>query len=84
MLVVAGALGLVWQVVDILTSMSCCAAAVEHRLQRRMVAMTFSGFTTSASPIVASATLGGSFRGLDELCPLASRLGRIVAITDDL
>lgn len=48
------------------------------------MAMTFSGFTTSASPIVASATLGGSFRGLDELCTFASRLGRIVAITDDL
>lgn len=44
--------------------------------------MAFSGFTTSIYPINPS--LVGSFGGFEELCSLASRLWRVVAIADDL
>lgn len=73
-----------WQVVHILTPMSCCAATVQHALQRRVVAVTFSGFATSAAPIIPSASLVGSFGRFDKMCTLASRLHRVVAIADDL
>lgn len=76
-LVVAGGLGLVWHVVHILTP-------VQHGLQRKVVTVTFSGFATSAASIIPSTSLVGSFGGFEELCPLASRLCRVVAITDDL
>lgn len=83
-LVMAGRLGLVWQVVHILTPMSCCAATVQHGLQRRVVAVAFSGFATSAAPVISSTSLVGSFGRFEELCALASRLCRVVAIADDL
>lgn len=57
-LVVAGGLGLVRQVVDILSSVARCAAAVQHSLQRGVVAVTFSGF---AAPVIPSASLVVSF-----------------------
>lgn len=83
-LVVARGLGLVWQVVHILTPVACCAASVRHALQRRVVAVTFSGFSDSTSPVVPSASLVGSFGRFDKLCALASRLSRVVTIADDL
>lgn len=83
-LVVARGLGLVWQVVHILTPVSCCAATVQHALHRRVVAVTFSGFAASAAPVIPSASLVGSFGRFDELCALASRLSGVVAIADDL
>lgn len=46
--------------------------------------MTFSGFATSTAPVIPSASLVGSFGGFEELRTLASRLCRVVAITDDL
>lgn len=46
--------------------------------------MTFSGFATSAAPVIPSASLVGSFGGFEELCTLASGLCRVVAIADDL
>lgn len=46
--------------------------------------MAFSGFATSAGPIIPSASLVGSFGGFDELCTLASKLCRVVVIADDL
>lgn len=83
-LVVARGLGLVWQVVHILTPMSCYAATVQHGLQRRVVAVTLSGFATSAAPVIPSASLIGSFGGFEELCTPASRFCRVVAIADGL
>lgn len=76
-LVVTGGLGLVWHVVHILTSM-------QHGLQGKVVTVTFSRFATSTASIVPSSSLVGSFGGFEELCALASRLCRVVAITDDL
>lgn len=73
-----------WQVVHILSPMSCCAATVQHGLQRQVVAVTFSGFATSTAPVIPSASLVGSFGGFEELCAFASRLCRVVAIADDL
>lgn len=73
----AGRLGLVWHVVHILTS-------VQHGLQRRVVTVTLSRFATSAASVIPSASLVGSFGGFEELRPLASRLCRVIAITDDL
>lgn len=73
-----------WQVVHILTPVSCCAATVQHGLQRWVVAVTFSGFATSTAPVIASASLVGSFGRFEELCTLAPRLRRVVAIADDL
>lgn len=58
-LVVGGRLGLVWQVVHILPAVSGRSAGVQHGLQRRVVAVTFSGFA-SAAPGVPSASLVGS------------------------
>lgn len=46
--------------------------------------MTFSGFATSAAPVIPSASLIGSFGRFDELCALASRLCWVVAVADDL
>lgn len=46
--------------------------------------MTFSGFATSAGPIIPAASLISSFGGFEELCSLASRLCRVVGIADDL
>lgn len=46
--------------------------------------MTFSGFATSAAPVIPSTSLVGSLGGFEELCTLASRLCRVIAIADDL
>lgn len=46
--------------------------------------MAFSGFATSAAPVISSTSLVGSFGRFEELCALASRLCRVVAIADDL
>lgn len=46
--------------------------------------MAFSGFATSAGPIISAASLIGSFGGFEELCTLASGLCRVVGIADDL
>lgn len=76
-LVVTGWLGLVWHVVHILTPM-------QHSLHGKVVTMTFSRFATSTASIIPSTSLVGSFRGFEELCAFASRLCRVVTITDDL
>lgn len=46
--------------------------------------MTFSGFATSAAPVIPSASLVGSLGRFEELRTLASRLCGVEAITDDL
>lgn len=83
-LVVAGGLGLVGQVVHILTAVGHCVATVQHGLQRGVVAMTLGGLPTSTTPIISSAALVGSFGRFEKLRTLASRLCGVVAIADDL
>lgn len=72
------------KVVHILTPVSCCTAAVQHGLQRRVVAVTLGRFASAAATVVSAASLVIPFGGLQELCALASGLCGVVAVADDL
>lgn len=57
---------------------------MQRGLQRRVVAVAFSRLASSAGAIIPSASLVGSFGGLEELRALASKLCRVVVVADDL
>lgn len=80
-LVVGWGLSLVWQVVHILTPVTCGVATVQHRLGGRVVTVAFVGFATS---VITSTSLIYSFRGFEKLSTFGSRLCRVVAFTNDL
>lgn len=46
--------------------------------------MAFSRLASSAGAVIPSASLVGSFGGLEELRALASKLCRVVVVADDL